>query len=66
MGATLQPNWVDEVALEIVRINWIQRKREITDLGEFSRKNDSGNHLKRPRLLVAINFVGEPQCESGS
>ena len=33
------------------------RKGAITDLGELSRKDDSWNHLERPRLPASIIFV---------
>ena len=44
----------------------MQMEGAITDLVEFIQKDDSGNHLERPRLPASIIFVRELQCESGS
>ena len=57
-------NWRESRGNETNRLEGL--KGAITDLGEFSRKDDSWNHLERPRLPASIIFVRVRQCESGS
>ena len=65
---TISPprNWRESRRNETNLLDSTGRKGAITDLGEFSRKDDSWNHLERPRLPASIIFVRVRLCESGS
>ena len=56
---TISPprNWRESRRNETNLLDSTGRKGATTDLGEFSRKDDSWNHLERPRLPASIIFV---------